>query len=852
MKTLITTFILVISTTLFSQNWTGNVDADWNNSANWSSWPLNGASIVIDPINYTGNAALPIIGVNSVFTPNDITIQNGGQLTVQANLTTIQDLEILDVSSSMTIQSGVVNVGPGNSGRLIVDLSAATTISGGTLNVDQRFIAGDNTTINISGGNINVGQRFIVELGAQCNVTGGTINITETLAIVDGNANQSSLFFLINGDVTVGNEISLENEVGNYTPTFFMDGGTLTTGDVSWFGTAPGSGSPKMRLLSGNATINGDIINMVGSTVDMYLIISGIANVQFNGSLIETIQITDTITQVGACTFSINTPTTWNNAGVFYGYFSTITINGNTTLQGTGVYDFHSIAINNAVTLNHVAPTSISIKGDITNNGAYTHNNNTVNLTGTAAQQISGPSSTTFYDLVVNHTSTGITLNQNIQVNNSLTLTSGKIISSTTNLITLIDNATSTLGNDSSFVGGPFKKIGNDVFVYPIGKDTLWRRLVISAPTNINSEFVAEYFDAPYSSLTPVNAPISNVSNTEYWELNKFNTTDNVQVTLHWEDATLSGITNCSILSLAKWDGSVWDDVPSTVSGACTANNAGNVQSNNAVSNGSIYTFAFLGVGTVQTLSECLGDSVTVGTNTYGATGTYVDTLTNINNTDSLVTTILTIIQPVDTTINTIGCEGDTIYIAGKMYYQTGTYFDTVPSIATGCDSAMTINLTIIVIDSSTTLQNDTIFSNQSGATYQWIDCDGNTIIPNETNSFYAPIASGSYAVIVSKNGCSDTSSCRNVTITNITTLSHKTSIDVNAYPNPTNNIIHFETNLMEGTIEIYNIFGALITTKIINNTITSVDTENLPSGNFIYRITDSSNNSVIGRFIKQ
>ncbi|KJS05692.1 MAG: hypothetical protein VR77_07550 [Flavobacteriales bacterium BRH_c54] len=852
MKTLITTFILVISTTLFSQNWTGNVDADWNNSANWSSWPLNGASIVIDPINYTGNAALPIIGVNSVFTPNDITIQNGGQLTVQANLTTIQDLEILDVSSSMTIQSGVVNVGPGNSGRLIVDLSAATTISGGTLNVDQRFIAGDNTTINISGGNINVGQRFIVELGAQCNVTGGTINITETLAIVDGNANQSSLFFLINGDVTVGNEISLENEVGNYTPTFFMDGGTLTTGDVSWFGTAPGSGSPKMRLLSGNATINGDIINMVGSTVDMYLIISGIANVQFNGSLIETIQITDTITQVGACTFSINTPTTWNNAGVFYGYFSTITINGNTTLQGTGVYDFHSIAINNAVTLNHVAPTSISIKGDITNNGAYTHNNNTVNLTGTAAQQISGPSSTTFYDLVVNHTSTGITLNQNIQVNNSLTLTSGKIISSTTNLITLIDNATSTLGNDSSFVDGPFKKIGNDVFVYPIGKDTLWRRLVISAPTNINSEFVAEYFDAPYSSLTPVNAPISNVSNTEYWELNKFNTTDNVQVTLHWEDATLSGITNCSILSLAKWDGSVWDDVPSTVSGACTANNAGNVQSNNAVSNGSIYTFAFLGVGTVQTLSECLGDSVTVGTNTYGATGTYVDTLTNINNTDSLVTTILTIIQPVDTTINTIGCEGDTIYIAGKMYYQTGTYFDTVPSIATGCDSAMTINLTIIVIDSSTTLQNDTILSNQSGATYQWIDCDGNTIIPNETNSFYAPIASGSYAVIVSKNGCSDTSSCRNVTITNITTLSHKTSIDVNAYPNPTNNIIHFETNLMEGTIEIYNIFGALITTKIINNTITSVDTENLPSGNFIYRITDSSNNSVIGRFIKQ
>ena len=852
MKTFITTLVLLISTTFFGQNWTGNVDADWNNSANWSNWPLNAASIVIDPVNYTGNTANPTIAINSVFTPNDITIQNGGQLTVQANLTTTADIEILDANSSMTIQSGILNVGPGNSGRLIVDLSASVTISGGTLNVDQRFIAGDNTTINISGGNINVGQRFIVELGAQCNVTGGTINITETLAIVDGNANQSSLFFLINGDVTVGNEISLENEVGNYTPTFFMDGGTLTTGDVFWFGAIPGSGSPKMRLLSGNATINGDIINMVGSTVDMYLIISGIANVQFNGSLIEPIQITDTITQVGASTFSINTPTTWNNAGVFRGSFSTITINGNTTLQGSGIYDFHSIAINNAASLNHVAPTNISVKGNITNNGIFTHNANTVNLTGTTAQQISGASPTTFHDLVVNHTSTGITLNQNIQINNSLTLTNGKIISSSTNLITLIDNANSSLGNDSSFVEGPFKKIGNDAFIYPVGKDTLWRRLEISAPTNINSEFVAEYFDAPYSSLTPVNTPISNVSNTEYWELNKFNTTDNVQVTLHWEDAALSGITTCSILSLAEWTGTEWNDVPSTINGACTANNAGNAQSNNAVSNGSIYTFSFLGVSTTQTLSECLGDSVTVGMNTYGTTGTYVDTLTNSNNTDSIVTTNLTIIQPVDTTINTIACEGDTIYIAGIMYYQTGTYLDTVPSIATSCDSIMTINLTIMIIDSSTTLQNDTIFSNQSGATYQWIDCDGNTIIPNETNNFYAPTTSGSYAVIVSKNGCSDTSFCRNVVITSIATLKQNNTILINAYPNPTNSIIHFETNLTEGKIEIYNIFGALIITKIINNTITSGNTENFPSGNFIYRITDDSNNTVIGRFIKQ
>src|SRR5690606_24295396 len=684
---------------------------------------LNGTSIVIDPANYTGNAATPIVSTNSVFTPNDITIQNGGQLTVQANLTTTEDMEVLDANTSLTIQSGTINIGPGNSGRLIVGLSAAVSISGGTLNVDQRFIAGDNTNISITGGNVNVGQRFIVELGAQCIVTGGTISITETLVIADGNANQSSFFQLINGTVTVGNETEFENEVGNYTPTFFMDGGRFTTGDIFWFGAAPGSGTPMMRLLSGNATINGDIINMAGSTVNMYLLITGIANVQFNGSLIQPIQPTDTIEQIGASTFSINTPTTWDNAGVFYGYFSTVTFNNNTTLQGAGVYDFHGIAINSAFALNHVAPTSINVKGNITNNGTFNANNNHVHLTGTTAQQISGSSPTNFYDLTVNHSSTGVTLNQNIQLNNSLTLTNGKLFSSSTNLINLLDNATSTIGSDSSFVDGPFKKIGNDAFIYPIGKDTLWRRLAISAPTNVNSEFIAEYFDNPYSSLTPVNAPISNISNVEYWELNKFNTTDNVQVTLHWEDAALSGITTCSILSIAEWNGTSWNDVPSTINGACTASNAGNINSNNSVNN-SIFTFAFLGVGTTQNLSVCLGDSVTVGTNTYGTSGNYVDTLTNINNTDSIVTTILNVIQPVDTTINRIACDGDTIYIAGKMYYQTGTYHDTITSLVTNCDSAMTINLIIITIDTSITVQNDTLFSNQTGATYQWYNCE--------------------------------------------------------------------------------------------------------------------------------
>src|SRR5690606_33175692 len=168
-----------------------------------------------------------------------------------------------------------------------------------------------------------------------------------------------------------------------------------------------------------------------------------------------------------------------------------------------------------------------------------------------------------------------------------------------------------------------------------------------------------------------------------------------------------------------------------------------------------------------------------------------------INNTDSIVTTILNVIQPVDTTINRIACNGDTIYIAGKMYYQTGTYHDTITSLVTNCDSAMTINLTIITIDTSITVQNDTLFSNQTGATYQWYNCELFTPITGETNNYFAPTFTGSFAVVVSKNNCTDTSNCHVITIT---TISEKNTLDkIEIYPNPFTNQLFINTNKATG-----------------------------------------------------
>ena len=58
----------------------------------------------------------------------------------------------------------------------------------------------------------------------------------------------------------------------------------------------------------------------------------------------------------------------------------------------------------------------------------------------------------------------------------------------------------------------------------------------------------------------------------------------------------------------------------------------------------------------------------------------------------------------------------------------------------------------------------------QNGATYQWVDCSNNFgPIPGATNQSYTKAtANGSYAVIITANGCTDTSACHNVTTVGI------------------------------------------------------------------------------------
>lgn len=104
---------------------------------------------------------------------------------------------------------------------------------------------------------------------------------------------------------------------------------------------------------------------------------------------------------------------------------------------------------------------------------------------------------------------------------------------------------------------------------------------------------------------------------------------------------------------------------------------------------------------------------------------------------------------------------------------------------ASGCDSIITLDLTILTVDISTTTSGNTLTAGATGATYQWIDCSDNSLIAGETDASFVATVSGDYAVIVNDGNCTDTSACINVTLTSVINL-NTDERTYQVYPNPT------------------------------------------------------------------
>ena len=212
-----------------------------------------------------------------------------------------------------------------------------------------------------------------------------------------------------------------------------------------------------------------------------------------------------------------------------------------------------------------------------------------------------------------------------------------------------------------------------------------------------------------------------------------------------------------------------------------------------------------------SSLTETACDSyISPSGKAWTSSGTYLDTIQNAAGCDSVITIDLTVNTTYAVEISDAICDGSSYSFNGKEITETGQYTDTLTTVS-GCDSIIVLNLMVHTIDTSITVSGgDVLTANESDAQYQWLQSDN--IIDGATSQSYTVTETGSYAVVITKNNCVDTSGYYNIQIvTGVSDISFGSGIAV--YPNPTKGAVTVNLGAEYQVIyvRLYTISGKLV-----------------------------------------
>ena len=112
------------------------------------------------------------------------------------------------------------------------------------------------------------------------------------------------------------------------------------------------------------------------------------------------------------------------------------------------------------------------------------------------------------------------------------------------------------------------------------------------------------------------------------------------------------------------------------------------------------------------------------------------------------------------------------------------------------CGNSVTQTQDVVIedIDVSTSFAGDGITilasNNDPGVTYQWYNCTEDTVMTGETNFNFTPTFSADFAVIITQDGCVDTSDCVTITEVGIEAILLNS---VEVYPNPVSDFVNVD-----------------------------------------------------------
>lgn len=273
------------------------------------------------------------------------------------------------------------------------------------------------------------------------------------------------------------------------------------------------------------------------------------------------------------------------------------------------------------------------------------------------------------------------------------------------------------------------------------------------------------------------------------------------------------------------------------ISGLPTAN----VTSSDIICNGGTSTVEVMGTG---------GTGPYTGEGTFSHTaGTYTYTVTDANGCLSADSTItITEPAPITHSQDIDLCEESSVTVGTSTYTTAGVYTDILIN-GNGCDSTVTTTITMLpAVNVSTTTSGITITAVATPATYEWMNCTTNALIPGAVSQNFTATANGDYAVLVTEGGCTDTSAC--VTISQVGIETNGSQIGgLTVYPNPAQSYFTLNFPVAETgdvVVRITDIQGKVVMVMTENalqgQYVKNVNLEGLDAG--MYYLQVSYNNS--------
>ncbi|MDQ3110674.1 MAG: hypothetical protein M3R17_12340 [Bacteroidota bacterium] len=574
-----------------SKTWIATTASNWTTAASWSTGtiPTSNDTVFFDGTS-NGNCTMP----GTTVTIQRFYIQGyTGTITLSANL------NLSSTTRSFTQTTGTFSIIAPASSTIVCAVSGNFNKTGGTFSCSN--VAGTTINVNVGGDMISSAGTFTAGNSTFKLLKGGAPTMTGSPAFFNLSFNPATaVTWTIGASPTVS---GLLQYLGSVTIT--LNGGSLSaTGDITIASTLPSGGGGTTNLnmngggtqtLTGSAAAgNGRLphVNITCGTLRIAGTPSVAGNWIYTSGTVDANYLSANSTVVMCGTGDIDGQGTsatmaFQNITIFAsGTTPTRKLAGNLSVNG-------NLAINSGITFATGIASSVAfnstIQGKWTNSGTFTQIASpscTVTFEGSNYSDVSKSAATeSFTNLTINKSANGVKLTGPVNVTGTLTLTAGKVKTTSTNILGLTAGAAVSGGSDNAYVNGPMVKTGNTAFVFPTGdsvKSTPYHPLGITAPATVTDAYIAQYKGTGQTSGSAIASTLSSINACEHWTLQRSapaSGTTTITPTLYWN--TVCANANYAEMSIAAWNGTQWIDQGA---GTLTANSPGSLAASTSVS----------------------------------------------------------------------------------------------------------------------------------------------------------------------------------------------------------------------------------------------------------------------------